>query len=113
MSVWLDDQLSPGLAIWVSRQFDLIAQSVRDLGLRSAPDPEIYFAARQANAIVITKDHDFVRLLERNGPPPEVSWITCGNTSNARMKQVLTAELSRALALLGEGEFLAEISDAR
>ena len=37
---------------------------------------------RQGNVIVLTKDSDFVQLLERRGPPPQVVWLTCGNTSN-------------------------------
>jgi predicted nuclease of predicted toxin-antitoxin system len=38
----------------------------------------------------MTKDSDFVALLDRFGPPPQVIWITCGNTSNARLKEILT-----------------------
>ena len=61
----------------------------------------------------MTKDQDFVRLLERHGPPPKVIWVTCGNTSNARMREVLAVALSSALELLDKGESLVEISDAR
>jgi hypothetical protein len=32
----------------------------------------------------MTKDRDFVEMLQRLGPPPKVAWVTCGNTSNAR-----------------------------
>ncbi len=113
MTLWLDEQLSPTLAGWISRQLALVAQPVRDLGFRNASDPEIFFAAREAGAVVLTKDQDFVRLLERHGPPPKVIWITCGNTSNARMREVLTAALAPALELLDKGERLVEISDAR
>ena len=35
--------------------------SVRELELRQAKDKEIFAAARQANAIVMTKDADFAR----------------------------------------------------
>jgi predicted nuclease of predicted toxin-antitoxin system len=40
-------------------------------------------------------------------------WITCGNTSNVRLRQVLQATLPTALKLLEQGEFLVEISDAQ
>ena len=113
MILWLDQQLSPALAGWIARRFDLVARSVRDLGFASASDAEIFFAARETQAVVITKDQDFVRLLERHGPPPRIIWVTCGNTSNARMRELLTTALSTALALLGQGESLIEISDAR
>ena len=113
MIVWLDEQLSPELARWLSQEFEVVAQSVRNLGLQSATDPEIFFAARQAGALVITKDQDFVRLLDRHGPPPRVIWVTCGNTSNERMRAVFSASFRAALELLAKGESLVEISDAQ
>ncbi len=58
----------------------------------------------------MTKDSDFVLLLERFGPLPQIVWITCGHTSNARLKEILTNTLPRALELLRSGERLVEIS---
>ena len=112
MTIWLDAQLSPAIAAWISLQFDVSAVALRDLGLRDATDREIFFAARTSDAIVMTKDSDFVRLLEEHGPPPKVIWLTCGNTSNARLKQILTETLEKALELLQTGERLVEISAA-
>lgn len=60
----------------------------------------------------MTKDSDFLLLLDRLGPPPQILWITCGNTSNAHLKEILKGSLSRALDLLQQGERLVEISDA-
>jgi len=109
----LDAQLSPSLAVWLSQKFKLEAVAVGDVGLRNAEDREIFDAARTANVVVITKDRDFVALLERYGPPPKVLWVTCGNTSNARMKSVLAKEFPSALQLLNGGESLVEITDSR
>ena len=111
MILWIDEQLSPALAVWVSVSFDLAAIAVRDLGFARAADSEIFFAARRANAVVVTKDSDFVRLLDRHGPPPRVLWITLGNTSNERLKAVLTTSLLRGMDLFAGGESLVEISD--
>ncbi len=66
-------------------------------------------AARHEAAIVMTKDSDFVQLLDRLGPPPQVLWLTCGNTSNAALQRMLTSTLVQALALLQNGEELVEI----
>ena len=57
----------------------------------------------------MTKDRDFVDLLHRHGPPPQVIWIRCGNTSNARLREILIATLKDAFDLLGAGEPLIEI----
>ena len=59
MILWLDAQLSPAMASWISGEFFVQAVAVRDLGLRDAKDPEIFLAARKANALVMTKDADF------------------------------------------------------
>jgi predicted nuclease of predicted toxin-antitoxin system len=61
----------------------------------------------------MTKDSDFLRLLEQYGPPPQVLWVTLGNTSNAHMREILSRVLLQAVALLESGESLVEISDAR
>jgi predicted nuclease of predicted toxin-antitoxin system len=84
--------------------------ALRDLGLRDANDRAIFFAAKQASAIVMTKDSDFSRLLDDYGPPPQVIWITCGNTSNTRLRQILISALPKALELLEAGEKLVEIT---
>ena len=86
MKIWIDAQMSPAIAAWVSSNFAVTAVAVRNLGLRDAEDKEIFHAAKREGAIVMTKDNDFVRLLDRLGPPPQIIWITCGNTSNTRLR---------------------------
>jgi predicted nuclease of predicted toxin-antitoxin system len=48
-------------------------------------------------------------LVHRRGTPPQVIWITCGNTSNEEMMRVLDATFERASALLASGEEIVEI----
>jgi predicted nuclease of predicted toxin-antitoxin system len=84
MRIWIDAQMSPAIAAWISSNYAVSAVAIRDLGLRDADDKEIFHAARQEKAVVMTKDSDFVLLLDKLGPPPQVIWVTCGNTSNAR-----------------------------
>ena len=112
MIIWVDAQLSPALARWISETFGMQAHAVRDLGLRNAKDAEIFRAARQEGVVVLSKDSDFVDLVERLGPPPQVLWLTCGNTTDVWLKHVLAAELPRALQLLERGEPIVEITGA-
>jgi predicted nuclease of predicted toxin-antitoxin system len=58
----------------------------------------------------MTKDSDFVLLLDRFGAPPKIIWLTCGNTSNASLKEILTKQLSQAIEFLERGEDLVEIN---
>lgn len=108
MTLWIDAHLSPAIAVWITNTLGVEAAALRDLGLREAEDPEIFAAARAAEAIVMTKDSDFVDLAERLGPPPKIIWLTCGNTSNARLREILSATLLKSLELLSTDETLVE-----
>jgi predicted nuclease of predicted toxin-antitoxin system len=110
MTIWIDAQLSPAIAAWITSHFPVQAIALCDLGLRDATDRQIFAAAQQMGAVVMTKDSDFVELVEHYGAPPQVLWLRCGNTSNARLKQILSATLSQALLLLEAGESLIEIN---
>jgi len=109
MTIWVDAQLSPALAGFLERELHVPAAAVRDLGLREAKDEQIFVAARDANAVIMTKDEDFAILMERYGPPPKIIWITCGNTSNAYLRQLLRKVLPSVLQSLQSGESLIEI----
>jgi len=111
--LWLDAQISPRLCPWIRREFEVDVVHVRDLRLRETEDAEIFEKARRAKAVVLTKDEDFVALVERLDPPPQVIWLTCGNMSNARLKKILVAALPQAMAMIQRGERVVEISAAR
>ncbi|MCK5803069.1 MAG: DUF5615 family PIN-like protein [Lentisphaeria bacterium] len=110
MTIWIDAQLAPAIARWIRDRFVIVAVAVRELGLRDATDIEIFHAAREAGAVVLTKDADFPHLLSQHGPPPKVLWLTCGNTSNAKLQDILGRTLPEALRLLEAGEPLVQIS---
>ena len=108
--IWVDAHISPAVAKWIAAELGHPAQSVRDLGLRNAKDKDIFAAAGQAKAIVLTKDADFAEMVDRLGPPPAVIWLTCGNTSNAALRILLKGTLPKAIELIGRGDALVEIS---
>jgi predicted nuclease of predicted toxin-antitoxin system len=109
-TIWIDAHLSPAIATWITSAFKVTAVALRDLGLRDAEDPEIFEAAKAQGVIFMTKDSDFVDLVERLEAPPQIIWLTCGNTSNDRLREILSSTLADALELLGFGEELVEIS---
>jgi predicted nuclease of predicted toxin-antitoxin system len=112
VKLWIDAQLSPHLALWIKKTFDLEAYSLEYLKLDEVEDEVVFMAAREANAVVLTKDEDFVQLQKRLGVPPQMIWITCGNTSNENLRTILTTTLLSALSILESGESLVEIKDA-
>ncbi len=110
MTIWVDAHLSPAIATWITITFGITALALRDVGLRDAEDPEIFEVARARGVIFMTKDSDFADLVDRLGAPPQVIWLTCGNTSNDRLKEILRSTLPEALELLRAGEALVEIN---
>jgi len=110
MTIWIDAQLSPSLATWITDTLGISAVPVRNIGLRDAKDSVIFHSAREADVIVLTKDVDFLDLLAQHGPPPKVLWLTCGNTSNQTLHRMLRSTLPAALTLLQSGECLVEIT---
>ncbi|MBX3119017.1 MAG: DUF5615 family PIN-like protein [Fimbriimonadaceae bacterium] len=111
MTLWLDAHLSPALAPWIDANFECKCVAIRDLALRDASDIEIYNQAKIAEntVVVVSKDSDFVDLVIRLGSPPQLLWITCGNTSNEALKVIFKATLHQAIELLKQGESLVEI----
>lgn len=112
MKIWIDAQLSPAIAAWINRTYQEIeAESVCALGLRDALDYKIFEEARKQDVVVMSKDDDFTELVAKHGPPPQIIWVTCGNTSNAKMREILSKTLPKAKELLERGETIVEISD--
>lgn len=109
MTIWLDAQLPPQLADWIKTEIETDAVAVRDLGLRDASDKAIFAAACAANAVLMSKDSDFVEMVLRNGPPPKLIWLTCGNVSNLALRVLLETRLPGALSLLDRGDMIVEI----
>ncbi len=108
-TIWIDAHLSPAIATWINNTFEITAFALRDIGLRDAEDLEIFKAAKAQDIIFMTKDGDFVNLVQRLDAPPKIIWLTCGNTSNIRLKEILSSTLLDALEFLETGEKLVEI----
>jgi len=79
------------------------------LNLRDATDEKIFFEARAAGAVVITKDSDFMTLSLRLGAPPAILWLTCGNCGNARLRELFDATFADCLKLFEMGEAVVEL----
>lgn len=87
----LDAQLPPALALFfTARGHEAVA--VRDLGLQGADDREIWSKAEEMQAIVVTKDEDFVHFVTLSEAGPSVIWVRTGNAIN----RVLTARFELA-----------------
>jgi len=60
--------------------------------------------------VLVSKDQDFVALVQRFGAPPKLVWVTCGNTSNEALRDLFRAALPAALEQLGKGDDVVELA---
>ncbi|MGB7709095.1 MAG: DUF5615 family PIN-like protein [Microcoleus sp.] len=87
----MDAQLPPTLANWVTNTFSIETSALRDLGLRDSKDIDIFEDSRTVNAVIMTKDSDFVDLVCRLGTPPQIIWLTLGIISIGYLFNALLA----------------------
>ncbi|MBK1875686.1 DUF5615 family PIN-like protein [Pelagicoccus mobilis] len=109
MRIWIDAHISPGIAAWLSETSDYKVQSLRGLGLRDADDLTIFMRAKEADVIFVTKDSDFVDLVEARGAPPKVILLKTGNTTNRRLREIFASHLDEVVSRFMDGETIVEI----
>jgi predicted nuclease of predicted toxin-antitoxin system len=68
MKLLLDAQLSPFITHWIEENFDLECVSFHHLNWQTDQDEEAFLKAKEMNAIVLTKDEDFIALLKNTEP---------------------------------------------
>ncbi len=88
MKLLFDQNLSYRLVDALSDVFTS-CQHVREAGLSTANDWEIWEYARRENLIIVTKDVDFHQRSFLLGFPPKVVWLRLGNCSTADVEAVL------------------------
>ncbi len=88
MKLLFDQNLSYKLVRSFSDEFPGSAH-VRDLGLASAVDIDVWEYAKQFGFTIVSKDTDFSQRGFLFGPPPKVIWIRLGNCSTKAIQEVL------------------------
>jgi predicted nuclease of predicted toxin-antitoxin system len=107
---WIDAQLPPLLAEWLSEVFGQESSTLEPLGLRRGSDDAIFRALRKAGEVIVSKDEDFVDMIVRLDAPPQLLWVTCGNVTNRGLREVFDAGFAAALVLLNAGEPVVELA---
>jgi len=103
----IDQQLPPVLLAWLQSRGQ-IAEHVRNIGLREASDARIWETARQTDAVILTKDEDF--MLRRSVTDgPQILWLRVGNVTNAALLSRMNEAWPDVYDLLRQGEPIVEI----
>ena len=92
MKLLLDENLAPQLAASLQSSFPDSAH-VRDVGLKSASDIEVWEYAGANGFVVVSKDWDFQQLSFVRGAPPKVIWIRRGNCSVRELDELLRSQV--------------------
>lgn len=104
----VDAQLPPALARMLSAR-NHMAEHVADVGLRDADDSAIWNHALVNQAVLVTKDEDFVHRCRQGATAPVVVWLRIGNTSRQALLEWFDLILPRIEAMIEAGERLVEI----
>lgn len=75
--------------------------------MSAAPDEAIWAEAARDDAVVISRDEDFVRLTRSGGA--RLVWLRVGNCSNVTLLAMIEANWSTILKRLEDGERLVEL----
>ena len=59
--------------------------------------------------ILLSKDSDFLQLLDQWGPPPQVVYLRIGNSTNAFLRSYFSAKWPEVKAFLDQGVALVEV----
>jgi predicted nuclease of predicted toxin-antitoxin system len=111
VTFWLDAHLHPELAAWIGSRYKIIVKTLREIGLHDADDDVLFAAARRFGDIVaITKDSDFVEMVERLGTPPQIIWLTTGNSTKLELQAIIERSFEQALVQIALGASVVEIS---
>jgi predicted nuclease of predicted toxin-antitoxin system len=97
----LDENLSPRLVKALSDCYPGSAH-VRDVGLASATDQQVWDYAIEQGFSIVSKDSDFHQRSFLFGAPPKVVWIQRNNCSTADIERMLRAHQSDIEAFLDD-----------
>lgn len=108
MRFLIDEQLPTAL---VGRLVEIghLAEHVAGIGLRGAPDRDVWASCHLRRAVLITKDEDFTVLARGPGAGSQVVWIRIGNTTARELWAALEPVWPEVVAALRAGERLIEV----
>lgn len=77
---------------------------VRDVGLHTARDSEVWAYAAKRGLTIVSKDSGFNNFSFLFGAPPKVVWIRLGNCSTPDAESFLRERREEIVAFLGDTE---------
>ena len=101
MKLLFDQNLSPALAVRLGDVFPG-SMHVRDAGMQSAPDDQVWRYALEHGLAIVTKDSDFQERSQIAVTAPRIVWVRRGNCSTDEIEALLRGHAPRISALADE-----------
>ena len=101
MKLLFDQNLSPALAVRLGDVFPG-SMHVRDAGMQSAPDDQVWRYALEHGLAIVTKDSDFQERSQVAVTAPQIVWIRRGNCSTDEIEALLRGHALRISSLVEE-----------
>lgn len=111
MRFLIDAQLPPALARYLVT-LGHEANHVVDVGLLTARDHEIWRYAEANDAVLVTKDEDFVTLRALNPLEPAIVWVRIGNATKRNLIARFAAAFPAIVVAIERGETIIQIPNA-
>ncbi|MEP7143617.1 MAG: DUF5615 family PIN-like protein [Ferruginibacter sp.] len=101
LEFWIDMNLPPSLAAWLTDNFSVVAKSFVELNFQTTEDAEVFKEASLYSSVIVitTKDYDFVNISSEPGGRPRVLYLNIGNVTNKQLKEILRIHFSQALKI--------------
>jgi predicted nuclease of predicted toxin-antitoxin system len=102
----VDAQLPPQLADWLRSKGHDASHALAVLGEGQSDASIVSYASE---GVIVSKDGDFLGLLEGKPDAPRLLWIRCGNTRNSALFALLEANWTRVESELLAGAPVVEV----
>ena len=89
--ILLDNNLSPRLCTELGDIYPGITH-VSELALEREADIVVWRYAKEQDLHIMTKDKDFIALLNQNGHPPKVICLQLGNCTNKELQSIIRSK---------------------
>lgn len=108
MNFLLDQNMPVSLCAWLAARGHS-AEHVRYIALRDAPDLNICAEAKRRQAILVTKDKDYIALVERD-QVLQLLLVRTGNKTTEELFQIMERHWPDVEARLSRGQGQVEVS---
>ena len=108
MKFFVDNQLPPALARFITEDLRGEALHVGDIGLREGTDAQVWAYASENDFVLGSKDDDFVTLYSKT-PSARLLWIRIGNCRRVFLLKVFSEQWQRLLSRFESGDRFVEL----